>query len=156
VKTIKIGVMKYPIVSVESTEALDPAAVAVQCVAGQKSGVCAHVYEGEQLFRAWGNSSKEAAKIVAAKIARAAEDSKITSVDIVGEEIPVRSRNVLWDHATQSEGFAPMDVVHWWIKGCDGEEDYKCDIHFTDGASFEGIGKTLKEALSDLVAICTE
>jgi hypothetical protein len=158
VQTINIGGMNYPIVQVESTSALDPEATAVQCVAGTGKGMTAFFYREGTRFSAWGETLLQAAETLALKISRYEEDCKTTSVSIGGVDYPVRSRSSLWNQVTQSEAYAPMGTVHWWIKGTDDEGYYKCDIHFAEGAdssySREGIGKTLTEALEDLVNLC--
>lgn len=153
-QTIKIGGMKYPIVLVDSIADLDPEAIAIQCVAGIGEGMTAYFYRERIPFSAWDDTSMHAAEKVAFKIRRYEEDCKIFSVTIGSVNYPVRSRNTLWDETSKSERDAPIGMVHWWLKGFDGEEQYKCDIHFAEGDSsysIEGVGKTLHEALENLV-----
>jgi hypothetical protein len=160
VQTIRIDGMKHPIVLVDSAAALDPESLAIQCVAGPGEGMTAYFYRNGSLFSAWDDTSMHASERVAFKIRRFDEDSKITHVTIGGVEYPVRSRSSLWNPATQSESYAPIGTVHWWLKGVDGEEYYKCDIHFAEGDdssySMEGIGKSLNEALQDLISLCQD
>jgi hypothetical protein len=151
-KSIKISGMSHPIVLIDSVEALDRNSADVQCVLYKETGnICAYFYHGADYYSAWGKTSMQAAEQILGKIRRYQEDCKTVSVTIDDEEYPVKSRSVLWDRETQSERDAPIGVVHWWLKGADGEEYYKCDIHFPEGGTFEGIGKTLDEALADLV-----
>lgn len=158
--TIRIDGIKHSIVMVDSAAALDPEALAIQCVAGSGEGMTAYFYRNGSLFSAWGDTSMHASERLALKIKRHDEDSKITHVSIGGVEYAVRSRNSLWNPTTQSESYAPIGTVHWWLKGADGDEYYKCDIHFAEASdssySMEGVGKSLAEALQDLIALCED
>lgn len=155
-KSIKISGMSHPIVLIDSVDALDRHSTDVQCVVHEKTGnICAHFYHNAEYFSAWGSTSVQAAEKLVAQILRYQEDCKTVSVTIDGEDYPVKSRNVLWDHEAQSERDAPLGVVHWWLKGYEGDETYKCDIHFPEGGSFEGTGPTLSEALANLVVWST-
>ena len=155
-RSIKISGVFHPIMLIDSVDDVDRNSADVQCVLYEETGnICAYFYHDAEYYSAWGKTSMQAAENIVVKISRYQEDCKTVSVTIDNTEYPVRSRSVLWDREAQSERDAPIGVVHWWLKGADGEEDYKCDIHFTEGGTFEGIGKTLDEALADLVVLST-
>lgn len=159
-KSCKVGSVTYPIILVDSIGALDQQANTIQCIAGKNSGFSAYLFQSGSRFNAWAETATKAADLLATKIKRHEEDCRTVSIEIGERNFPVKSRSSLWDDSLKVEREAPLGVVHWWIKGADGDEYYKCDIHFLDddgsSYSFEGVGASLNEALNDLVAACCD
>lgn len=159
-KSCRVGSVKYPIILVDSIGDLDPKASTIQCIAGKKSGFSAYLFQSGGRFNAWAETSTKAAELLAEKINRHEEDCRTASMEVGERNFPVKSRSSLWDDSLKVEREAPLEVVHWWIKGADGEESYKCDIHFLDddgsSYSFEGVGASLNEALNNLAEACAD
>lgn len=159
-KSFSIGSIKYPIILTDSICSLDPGANAIQCIADKTSGISAYFFQGGRRFNAWAENSTKAAELLSAKIMRYEGDRRTSKIKIGDRDFQVKSRNSLWDESLKSERQAPLEVVHWWTKGTDGDEYYKCDIHFlgNDGSSFsfEGMGANLNEALEDLASVCCD
>jgi hypothetical protein len=81
--------------------------------------------------------------------AGAYDDHLITSVTIGDRQYPVVSRSELYDAKSDTERLAPLNTVHWWVKGTDDAPYFKCSLH-TDEVSLETGGDTLMEALNSL------
>ena len=151
-KTVKIGEVKYPIIQVNSRDEIYPDAEAVQCFHQEDENMRAFFYYEGIRFSANGSSALEASQLISAQVAQHSRDC-LEKFPLEGTDIPVRHRNALYDRARGEEGFAPLNVVHWWTKGEDKEKFYKCDIHFEfqgDPISYEAVGPTLAQALNDL------
>lgn len=158
-KTVKIGNVQYPIVLVDSIDQVNCSTEAIQCLQTKPGHILAYFCHDNMWFSATKPTSVAAADRIAEKIVKHGMDCEIRC-EIDGVSFETRSRHILIDPASGVETLAPYGVIHWWTKGYEGSESYKCDIHFLldDGELFtlEGVGATLEAALHDLTSSCME
>jgi hypothetical protein len=152
-KTVKIAGVTYPIILVDSLDQLDSSVEAVQCLHAKNDSICASFFHDGEWFSSTASSSMQAAVKIGLQVDQHRRDCAVRFI-VSGVEYKVQSRHRLYDSEMGSESFAPLNTVHWWIKGLEGSEFYKCDIHVAhedgEALSYEGIGSTLVEALADL------